>query len=90
MQRNLYVVYDKVANDTIGPIIQYNHDAPAVRTFSEGLADPQGLGRHPQDFDLLLVGRINTDAGEFAIDVVPPTLILSGAAWLAAQPSREK
>lgn len=94
MKKNIYVVYDNIAKDTVGVIMTFSHDAPAVRVFTDGLADPTTLGRHPADFDLLLVGSIdpenhhNGDGLVYGLD--KPIQILSGSAWLASQQPREK
>lgn len=88
--KNLYVVYDKITRDTVGPILVFAHHAPAVRIFTDELANPQTFGRHPADFDLYQIGTLATDADVPELTDINPTVILTGSAWLASQQPREK
>lgn len=90
MNKNVYVVYDRVAQDTIGVLMTYAHDAPAVRAFTDGLSDPTTLGRHPEDFDLTLIGTLHTGDDGFQLEgLEEPVVILSGRQWAASQPRQE-
>lgn len=83
--RCLFVLYDKVAEAFLGHIIIERHPAPAVRLFSQVLADKNtSPGQHPADYELLQVGFIE-DSGQ----ILPcePMVITSGVAWLASQES---
>lgn len=85
----LCVVRDRLA-DAIGPVMVFPAVPAAIRSFSDLAIDPSTLvARHPGDFDLLQVGVIDEGSGE-VIANVPPLVLLTGVAWLAAQSPRDK
>lgn len=83
MKRNVYVVYDIVAASIVGGLILAAHDAVAVRTFSDALSDPQGIGRHPEDFELRCVGNVEGDGTLWSED--PARVVMTGKAWIASR-----
>lgn len=91
MQRNIYVVYDRITKDTVGILMsQWNHPAPAIRVFIDELSNPNSMGRHPSDFDLYELGTIDIqDDRPLLRGDDGPGIILTGAAWLAAQQRKE-
>lgn len=81
--RRLYIIYDRVAETFVGPIIVDRADAPVVRSFHDVLADPKtSLGQHPGDYDVRCIAQI-TDVGQ----VLPleHTTIATGSAWQISQ-----
>lgn len=97
MNRRLYVVYDIVGEAPVGPIMQYKHDAQAMRAFGDVCADKEGLvGSHPADFDLRLIGELQEEGP--MLHLLPPAgrkkepapfiVLYSGALWLEAQSAR--
>lgn len=61
----LYVVYDMVAKAISGPVVQMAGDAVAIRMFSDAVLGPNSvLAMHPDDYQLVKVGCINTSTGQ--------------------------
>lgn len=86
--KKLYAVYDIVAREIHGPILTFNADAAAIRTFSEILADNKtALSQHPADYTLLYLGTIteNDDTLPQILASLGAEVILTGAQWLAVQ-----
>lgn len=80
--QKLYQIYDLVAQTVIGPIINANNAAPAIRHFHDILKDETSLlHAHPQDYNLLELGRQYSEGGTIAAND-PPITIATGASWL--------
>lgn len=76
----LYIVYDRVAETTYGPIIAQNRDAAAIRIMQEAFSDERTeLHKNPDDYELRLIGYMDTETGEVAPD--QPARIYGGAEW---------
>jgi hypothetical protein len=85
VSRQVFIIHDKVAENFIGQIVVDRHSAPVTRLFHQLLGDKQTqLAQHPQDYALLHIGYIEDSGRLWPID---PTVIATGAAWLAAQES---
>lgn len=89
--RGLYIIWDKVTQDINGMVTVHQHEAAAIRFFSDVAGmENSPIIRHPQDYCFKRIGWID-DQGH----VVPEdTIILEGATWYAAatakhQPSSE-
>lgn len=83
MNKSIYVVWDIIAAAMVGPLMVFQHDAPASREFTEVLADPKtSLGRNPADYQLLKIGEISEN-GTLSPGLV--TTVLTGREWLARQ-----
>lgn len=84
--RVVYAVRDTVAQDIVGGLMTGTHDAPMIRIFTDGLADPQtSLNKHPRDFELVALGELVQANGEFELSGYDRVrVVLSGAAWLDA------
>lgn len=82
MPKLIYAIHDNVAGAIIGGLHLHPHSAPAIRMFSDiaTMAESQ-IARHPNDFDLLLLGTLNED------NTISPVheIVLRGAVWSAAQ-----
>lgn len=92
MQHNnggIYAIYDNKAEEIAGNFNKlhiYRHVAAAIRFFSDMLGDTQGIGRHPEDFDLYQMGFISLDN-----QIVPEkNLVITGKALLHAQNQHEQ
>lgn len=86
MLKQLYMVYDLVAETVLGGIIQETADAPAIRAFHDALGASESLlAQHPKDFNLLLIGSITSDGT--VITPNQPTIVATGAAWVANKES---
>lgn len=85
--RVLYAVRDTVAQDVIGGVHLSSHDAPMIRLFTDGLADPQtSLNKHPQDFELIALGELLVEGDHVELSGYDRArVVLSGAAWKAVQ-----
>lgn len=84
MPKEIYAIYDNVAQAIIGGLHLHSHAAPAIRMFGDVAALPNSqIGLHPGDFDLLVLGVLNED------NTISPQkeTILMGATWAAAQKS---
>lgn len=81
----LYGIYDVRAEGIIGNVVSHRHDAAAVRMFGDIASDKQSIvGQHVSDFELWYLGTLDLESG--AIDLTAaPSVILSGAVWLASQ-----
>lgn len=85
--KRIYAIIDTKADALIGGLQLHAHEAAAVRTFGDVAADPQTmLARHPDDFELVCLGKLNDDHTITAME--QHLVIITGAAWKAAQ-SRE-
>lgn len=84
---NVYIVWDKIANDMIGGLMTFKADAPAVRAFVDGLTTRGSiLQTHPQDFALVHIGQIIREmSGTIRLHETQHVVTLDGAAWLASQ-----
>lgn len=80
----LYVAYDKVAQSVLGVVMQFAHDAPAVRMFVDSLQADGFMSKHPADFELHAIGEIGMGSRKLT-SYETPRLVLSGEAWAAAQ-----
>lgn len=82
MHKQIFAVYDNVAEAILGGLHLFPHKAPAIRMYSDiaTMQDSQ-VARHPNDFDLLLLGVIDEDGTIIATKEI----ILTGATWAAAQ-----
>lgn len=77
--RQLFVIFDKVAESWIGQPIVEKHPAAACRLFTQLLGDKNTtLSSHPKDYVLLHVGSVD-DAG--VISPRPPEVVLAGEVW---------
>lgn len=99
----IYAILDKKAQALTGGLQLHRHEAAAVRVFSDIASDPQTtIARHPEDFELLCLGLLNDeDVYDEKNGVTPirsaytitattrPTVVITGAAWKAAQKQEE-
>lgn len=84
MKQGIFVVYDKVAETTIGGTMLFRHDAAAVRMFLDAInTKDSAVAAHPADFELRRVGYIDTETCE--VTDVALVLVVSGAQVLAMQ-----
>lgn len=86
--QQLYVAFDRVAQTMLGQVMQFPHDAPAVRMFVDALQDGF-MAKHPGDFELLCIGTI----GMVTCEIVPnesPRLVLSGETWAQTLTPKEE
>lgn len=84
MKTKLYQIYDRVAEQVVGPIMAGSRDGAAIRNFTEVLQDKNTeLGKHPMDYELRHIGEQDLESG--GVTSVPVTTILTGAAWIREQ-----
>lgn len=82
--KGIYAVYDIIAKTIVGPLMMMNRDEPAIRIFTDALADKAlTLGQHPADYELLKLAHINEDTPE--IQPYETQTIITGKQWLAMQ-----
>lgn len=84
MKDGLFLVFDRVAEQAIGPIQQFKLDAVAIRMFSDAAADDRSyICGHLADFDLVCVGEF--DPATLAVTPLPLRVVLTGAALAASR-----
>lgn len=84
-QMNLYQLYDRAAEQTLGTIIAARADAVAIRTFKDVIDDKGTLpGQHPTDFELWYLGKQDTHTGVIT-PATPPMLVASGIELTVSQ-----
>lgn len=83
MQKGIYAILDKVAQDIIGVLITVRHEAVAIRTFSDA-AHAQGsrIPIAPKEYELVRLGYLHDATMELIPDYA---VIITGEQWLAAQ-----
>lgn len=60
IKKNLYAIYDTIAQDFLGGIMMDTHHAPVIRLFTELAARPDSkVGVHLADFELVCLGQIS-------------------------------
>lgn len=68
MLKNLYVVYDKLAQTTMGQILAFPNDASAVRYFVDVASGKDTIvNKHLGDYELRRVGQIEETTGQLQI-----------------------
>lgn len=79
--RNFYQIYDLVAESLIGPPLVEKNKGPAIRAFTDILADKNTtLGQHPDDYELRFIAIQDESTGALQ-PVTPPQTIATGAEW---------
>lgn len=69
-------MYDKVAQDTIGPLHPFKAEAQAQRWFKQMMEQPQ-LQPTMDDIQLVQLGVLDTETLEIT-PVTPPKILLNG------------
>lgn len=87
MNKGLYAIYDRIANDLIGRamylLMVFKTDAEAARYFADAVNDETSiLNKHPSDYALIHVGTIS-EGGEITAE--PKRIIITGDALIATQ-----
>lgn len=83
MKTKLITIYDKVAQETVGPLHPFKGEAPAQRWFQQMLAQPQ-LQPTMEDLQLVEVGTLDTETLEIT-PTVPIRILLNGVTVKALQ-----
>lgn len=77
----LYQMYDRVARQVDGPIMQFRNDSAAVRTFHDVLGNRNTTpGQHPGDYDLYCVGEQDAETG--VVTPATPEVVATGISWV--------
>lgn len=85
MRKALYAIRDNMAQEVLGGVHVFAHDAVAVRFFMDIAADVGNMiHRHPQDHELVRVGYIETETGVIEGHEVPVSVV-TGATLVAMQ-----
>ncbi|AXH76702.1 MAG: nonstructural protein [Microviridae sp.] len=59
--KNIYAIFDTLAQDTLGGLHLFAHDAQGVRLMMDILKDERtDVARHPGDFELRCYGALDT------------------------------
>lgn len=67
MQKNLYVVIDKVAETVMGQLLAFPNDTTAVRYFADVASQKDTIvSKHLQDYELRRVGSIDERTGQIS------------------------
>lgn len=82
MPRKIIAIVDTLANDVAGPLLVFQHSAPAIRYFSDVALHPDSqIGKHVEDYILLEIGLLNDD-----LTVVPTNeIVITGTQWRNVQ-----
>lgn len=88
MKKGIYIIRDTLADQVIGQLLMFPHDAAAVRFFGDICSDDKtSVARHVTDHELWCIGHIDEDQAR-----ITPTegavRVITGAAWAAAQQTR--
>lgn len=72
-------VRDKRTEFFLTPAMYVRAKGEGIRWFMDTLNDPQGaFSKHPEDFDLYVLGEFDDNSGVFTQDASVPMRILSG------------
>lgn len=85
--KTVYAVLDTLAHDVVGPLQFHQHDAAAVRFFTD-VAGMQGsmVARHPQDHELVRLGTLVYNPETRQLDFTSDyAVVITGTTWAAAQ-----
>lgn len=64
LEKRIYAIFDKVAEQMIGPMVVLPNDPAARRMFQDALlGEGSNLATHPADYSLFFLGTVNTDTG---------------------------
>lgn len=90
MTRSIYAVYDVVSAEIVGALLVFNHDAQAVRFFSDLARDQNtNVARHLADHELVKLGTLDTEAPQVVGRVGEAIVVISGKQLLDAQAATE-
>lgn len=91
MKKRIYAVYDRITQDTVGPLWLHAHDAAAIRMFSDVAQLPNSqIAAHPADFVLVKLGEMEiTETGYPSVNAQTETII-TGSQWIASQQQTEE
>lgn len=83
MNKGIYAILDKKANDFAGPLQLLRNDTVAVRLFDDVAGREDNMvSRHVNDHELVKLGEVDDTTHE----LIPGyQLILTGSAWAAAK-----
>lgn len=86
MRTGIYALRDKLAETILGGLHLHNHDASAVRFFTDVASTPDTqVNRHANDFELVRLGYLIQDENAAPSIAEAYNVILDGATWLASQ-----
>lgn len=83
MHTRLYQIYDKNAENVVGPIMVFPKEGPAIRAFNETCAQKDSMvNKYPHEYELRCIGEQNTDTGE-----ITPIMftVATGTQWAESQ-----
>jgi hypothetical protein len=88
--KGLYAIHDKVAKAAAGPLMTFQHDAVATRSFMDIAGDQKSsLHAHLEDYDLVCVGEFD-DEGLVVHGLDSPRVVVSGEAVKAMAAHQHK
>lgn len=64
MKKNVYVIYDKVAEEAVSTLMTSNNDQFLIRDLSSGQL-PKTMQEHSEDFDLIKLGVFDSQKCAF-------------------------
>jgi hypothetical protein len=87
--KGIYAIRDVTAQSVVGGLHLFVAPAAAIRFFGDIASDPQTMvSRHILDHELICCGALDEETG--AISQTGPDVVISGAAWKAAQTPTEE
>lgn len=88
MHAGIYVIYDRKAQSIVNDMLMtIKHEAVAVRTFQDILAQPKAPMRQwPEDYELRRIAYLDTETCDI---VAEQTSIITAAALIAAENREE-
>lgn len=89
--KKLIAIYDRLANDIVGPITIHKSDASAIRLFSDVASHPDSqVAKHIEDYELIEVGTISEEmVCTTALPDGHVRVILTGTQWFEARKASE-
>lgn len=62
MKNYIYSIYDRLA-ESYGPLVSFQNDNVAIRTFKEGCKNNSALKDHPEDLEIHRIGIFDDESG---------------------------
>lgn len=88
--RQIYAIRDRIAQDLVGlrmySLMCFRTDQEAARYFADAINDTSSiLNKHPQDYELILVGAVDDTGQIFPRSPDTNALIVTGDTLVALQ-----
>lgn len=90
MSPQIFAIRDIKANQIVGGLHIFKHQAVAVRFFGDIASNPETMiNRHIDDHELIVLGTYDEDTLTINA-LLAPFVVIAGFAWLASQATAPK